>query len=220
MLATNHVLSGALIGALARRPMLAFGVGVASHFVLDAVPHWGKWGSHSRFMRVAVPDGLVSLAAMAAFTALAPADRRAAVAAGMTGALLPDINKPATLLRSGLAHAAFFSGFPARRSAGPCTSIQARLIRLNRLNSRVRVNAPRPDTRRPWPARRLRPHACARPAAGPAGVLIGRVQGRQRILRPGRRGNDQRRPEAGAFAHQRGHRLRRLTQAPAWEVTR
>ena len=97
MLATNHVLSGALIGALARRPMLAFGVGVASHFVLDAVPHWGKWESHSRFMRVAVPDGLVSLAAMTAFTALAPADRRAAVAAGMTGALLPDINKPATL---------------------------------------------------------------------------------------------------------------------------
>jgi hypothetical protein len=97
MLATNHVLSGALIGALVRRPMLAFGVGVASHFVLDSVPHWGKWESRSRFLRVAVPDGLVSLAAMTAFTALAPADRRAATAAGMTGALLPDINKPAML---------------------------------------------------------------------------------------------------------------------------
>ena len=93
MLATNHVLSGALIGALARRPMLAFGAGVASHFVLDSVPHWGKWESRSQFLRVAVPDGLVSLAAMTAFTALAPADRRAATAAGMTGALLPDINK-------------------------------------------------------------------------------------------------------------------------------
>ena len=82
MLATNHVLSGALIGALVRRPMLAFGAGVASHFVLDSVPHWGKWESRSRFLRVAVPDGLVSLAAMTAFSALAPADRRAATAAG------------------------------------------------------------------------------------------------------------------------------------------
>ncbi|HEX3195133.1 MAG TPA: hypothetical protein VHS30_35665 [Streptosporangiaceae bacterium] len=97
MLATNHVLSGALIGALARRPALAFGAGVASHFVLDTVPHWGNWESRSRFLRVAVPDGLVSLAAMTAFTALAPADRRAATAAGMTGALLPDMNKPASL---------------------------------------------------------------------------------------------------------------------------
>jgi hypothetical protein len=97
MLATNHVLSGALIGALARRPALAFGAGVASHFVLDWVPHWGKWESRSRFLRVAVPDGLVSLAAMAAFTALAPTDRRAATAAGMAGALLPDMNKPASL---------------------------------------------------------------------------------------------------------------------------
>ena len=45
MLLTNHVLSGALIGALARRPLPAFAAGVASHFVLDAVPHWGEWGS-------------------------------------------------------------------------------------------------------------------------------------------------------------------------------
>lgn len=97
MLATNHVLSGALIGALARRPAVAFGAGVASHFVLDWVPHWGKWESRSRFLRVAVPDGLVSLAAMTALTALAPADRRVATAAGMTGALLPDMNKPVSL---------------------------------------------------------------------------------------------------------------------------
>ncbi len=45
MLLTNHVLSGALIGALARRPLPAFALGVASHFVLDAVPHWGEWAA-------------------------------------------------------------------------------------------------------------------------------------------------------------------------------
>src|ERR1039457_4066186 len=58
VLLTNHVLSGALIGALARRPLPAFAAGVASHFVLDAMPHWGQWGSQRRFLRVAVPDGL------------------------------------------------------------------------------------------------------------------------------------------------------------------
>lgn len=97
MLLINHVLSGALIGALARRPRSAFAAGVASHFVLDAVPHWGEWGSRRRFLRVAVPDGLISLAAMGIFAVAAAPDRRAAVLAGMTGAALPDVDKPARL---------------------------------------------------------------------------------------------------------------------------
>jgi hypothetical protein len=97
VLLTNHVLSGALIGALARRPLPAFAAGVASHFVLDAVPHWGDWGSQRRFLRVAVPDGLISLATMGVFAAASPSDRRLAVLAGMTGAALPDIDKPTNL---------------------------------------------------------------------------------------------------------------------------
>jgi hypothetical protein len=97
VLLTNHVLSGALIGALARRPVPAFAAGVASHFALDAVPHWGDWGSIRRFLQVAVPDGLISLAAMGTLAALAPAERRPAVLAGMIGAALPDVDKPAKL---------------------------------------------------------------------------------------------------------------------------
>jgi hypothetical protein len=97
MLLTNHVLSGALIGTLARRPVPAFAAGVASHFVLDAVPHWGDWGSQRRFLQVAVPDGLVSLAVMAALTAASPPGRRAAILAGMAGAALPDADKPTTV---------------------------------------------------------------------------------------------------------------------------
>jgi hypothetical protein len=97
VLLTNHVLSGALIGALARRPAPAFAVGVASHFVLDAIPHWGDWGSQRQFMRVAVTDGLVSLAVMGALTAAAPAGHRAAMLAGMAGAALPDVDKPAKM---------------------------------------------------------------------------------------------------------------------------
>jgi len=97
VLLTNHVLSGALIGALVRRPVPAFAVAVASHFALDAVPHWGKWGTKRRFLQVAVPDGLISLAAMGALAALSPPERRPAVVAGMAGAALPDIDKPAVM---------------------------------------------------------------------------------------------------------------------------
>jgi len=97
VLLTNHVLSGALIGALARRPLPAFAAGVASHFVLDALPHWGQWGSRRRFLRVAVPDGLISLAVAGAVAAISPAERRVAVVAGMAGAALPDLDKPVIL---------------------------------------------------------------------------------------------------------------------------
>jgi hypothetical protein len=97
VLLTNHVLSGALIGALARRPLTVFAVGVASHFVLDAMPHWGEWSSQRHFLRVAVPDGLISLAVMSALAAAAPAGRRSAVLAGMAGAALPDLDKPGNL---------------------------------------------------------------------------------------------------------------------------
>ena len=98
MLITNHVLSGALIGAVTGRPAAAFALGAASHFALDAVPHWGDWdGDMSLFMRVAVRDGLTGLAVMGALTALAPPSARVAVLAGMAGAALPDLDKPSVM---------------------------------------------------------------------------------------------------------------------------
>jgi len=97
MLVTNHVLSGAVIGATVRRPIPAFVLGIASHFVLDTVPHWGQFGGGRGFLLVAVPDGLTGLAAMGAMAAIAPPDRRAAVLAGMAGAALPDLDKPSML---------------------------------------------------------------------------------------------------------------------------
>src|ERR1700749_2143193 len=86
MLVTNHVLSGAVIGAASRRrPGPAFTLGVLSHFALDAAPHWGKWRGRPSFMEVAVTDGLLGLAVMGTMTALAPRDARLAVLAGMGG---------------------------------------------------------------------------------------------------------------------------------------
>jgi hypothetical protein len=98
MLVTNHVLSGALIGAVTRRPGVALGAGIASHFVLDAVPHWGDWGDDtSLFLRVAVRDGLTGLAVMGTLAAAAPPRVRLAVIAGMVGAALPDLDKPSKM---------------------------------------------------------------------------------------------------------------------------
>src|SRR6201995_3341033 len=94
MLVTNHVLSGAVIGAATRRAAPAFALGVLSHFALDAIPHWGNWDGRPTFMEVAVPDGLAGLAVMGAMTTLAPPGRRIAVLAGMAGAALPDLDKP------------------------------------------------------------------------------------------------------------------------------
>ncbi len=94
MLITNHVLSGALVGRLARGPVSAFGLGLASHFVLDAIPHWG--GRDIRdVMGIAVTDGLVGLTAMAGVLAITDRQDRVRVLAGMTGACLPDLDKPA-----------------------------------------------------------------------------------------------------------------------------
>ncbi|MFL6116191.1 MAG: metal-dependent hydrolase [Catenulispora sp.] len=121
MLVTNHVLSGAVIGVATRRPLPAFLLGVASHFVLDSLPHWGKL-EDDHFFRVAVADGLTGLAAMGLVTRAVLTGGKAAgngsgrghgggqgttasrgrlavaVLAGMAGAALPDLDKPSELL--------------------------------------------------------------------------------------------------------------------------
>jgi hypothetical protein len=121
MLVTNHVLSGAVVGAAVRRPGLALGLGIASHFVLDAVPHWGKWDSDRHFLRVAAVDGLTGLAVMGAAVALSRPERRWAVAAGMVGAALPDVDKPTRVFFG-------FSPFPEP---------------VNELHRRIQDEAPR-----------------------------------------------------------------------------
>ena len=48
MTATNHALSGALIGLAVMQPILALPLAFVSHFMLDAVPHFGfdEHGGH------------------------------------------------------------------------------------------------------------------------------------------------------------------------------
>jgi hypothetical protein len=95
VLVTTHVFSGAVIGASAPTPGSALARGFVSHFALDAIPHWGTEGG--LLMRVAVPDGLVGLAAIGAVALASPPDRRTSVLAGVFGACLPDVDKPSVL---------------------------------------------------------------------------------------------------------------------------
>lgn len=92
MLITNHVLSGAVIGLVTPDVTSAFGRGFVSHFVLDAVPHFGIDEEH--LMRVAVPDGLVGLAAIAVIARATQRAQLLPVLGGIAGACLPDLDKP------------------------------------------------------------------------------------------------------------------------------
>jgi hypothetical protein len=95
---TNHVLSGVLIGRLLkRRPTTALLAGVASHLVLDAIPHWGCRSpepGRADFLTVAKRDGVLGLAAMASATLAVERPARAATVAAMAGAVFLDLDKP------------------------------------------------------------------------------------------------------------------------------
>ena len=92
MLITNHVLSGAVIGAVAPDVARPPRSGFLSHFVLDGLPHFGVDDEH--LLKVAVPDGLLGLAAIAVIARATPRDRLLPVLAGIFGACLPDLDKP------------------------------------------------------------------------------------------------------------------------------
>jgi hypothetical protein len=119
VLVTNHVLSGAMIGYAARGAPSAFGMGVASHLALDAVPHWGGHAIED-VMPVAVADGLSGLAAMTLATLAASSRVRLRVLAGMAGAALLDLDKPSLVFLG-------FSPFPSA---------------VDRLHGRVQREAP------------------------------------------------------------------------------
>lgn len=95
MFITNHALAGAVIGRAVRRPALAFGLGVASHICMDMVLHYGREGiDWDDFVEIARIDGLVGLGVCAGALAATPRRLRPAVAAGIAGACLIDMDKP------------------------------------------------------------------------------------------------------------------------------
>lgn len=64
MIAANHVLTGALIGAVVKEPALALPLALASHFALDSLPHFGfsSWEQrkkHKNLLEIIVGIDLV-----------------------------------------------------------------------------------------------------------------------------------------------------------------
>lgn len=63
MTTTNHALTGALIATVIKQPFLAIPLAFLSHFVCDALPHFGinmKFRSREMYIWLVV-DGLVAL---------------------------------------------------------------------------------------------------------------------------------------------------------------
>jgi hypothetical protein len=112
VLVTNHVLAGALIGNLAPGPVSAFAVGVASHFAMDALPHWGGYEIRD-VLHIAVVDGLVGASILLLVARATPRARRSRVVTGMLGAAFPDTDKPWDLFVGGSPFPAGFDRFHA-----------------------------------------------------------------------------------------------------------
>jgi hypothetical protein len=92
---TNHALAGAAIGAVVRRPVPAFIVGVASHVLMDMTLHFGEPDMrHDEFLRLARVDGTLGLCVTAAVAAAAPPSVRRSALVGLAGACLIDLDKP------------------------------------------------------------------------------------------------------------------------------
>jgi hypothetical protein len=96
--ATNHAATGALIAMAVKQPWLAIPFAFLSHFILDAIPHFGiheddviKRNGHWLFRTVVAADVLL---AVTLFIALPIAGRHTVawglILACMTSAFLPD----------------------------------------------------------------------------------------------------------------------------------
>lgn len=108
MLATNHVLVGGAIGAVAEKPVPAFAAGFLSHFLLDAIPHYGPGHNRHGYWFVFKVDATVSTVATLTLVALAPPEARVGALAGAVGSLFPDSDKPLRLLTGKARHPRWF----------------------------------------------------------------------------------------------------------------
>jgi len=91
MTGTNHIATGALIGATFTAPV-AMPLAVASHFAMDALPHFGNKGfsrRSKRFIAVVTIDIVIVMAITAAIIAFKPHHWQLMLAGGVL-AMAPD----------------------------------------------------------------------------------------------------------------------------------
>jgi hypothetical protein len=94
MTASNHVVAGALIAAAVPQAAVALPIAFLSHFVMDALPHYGDNNKHSwlnrNFKYVLAGDILLSLAFLTTLLVWQPANWLFYIIAGLV-AMSPDL---------------------------------------------------------------------------------------------------------------------------------
>ncbi|MCA9332481.1 hypothetical protein KDA00_01260 [Candidatus Saccharibacteria bacterium] len=91
MFASNHVITGAVIGSLVVNPVIAIPVAFCAHFVLDAFPHYGI-GDHTskKFLYTLSADAGLALALIVVIFVLQPQNWLLIIACGVSCAS-PDL---------------------------------------------------------------------------------------------------------------------------------
>lgn len=91
MFAINHAVTGAIIAVTVKRPELAVPLAFASHFVLDALPHYGGVAHTTRkFVNILGIDALLILTLLAFLVIDQPAHWQLAIACAVA-ASSPDV---------------------------------------------------------------------------------------------------------------------------------
>lgn len=93
MTATNHVIAGALVATYVHNPWVALPVAFASHFVFDAIPHFGIPGTKHddlKFFLMLATDMALAASILVALLVLHPANVYLIVACGIAAAS-PDL---------------------------------------------------------------------------------------------------------------------------------
>lgn len=91
MTATNHGLTGAVIGLSVNQPALALALALGSHFVLDSLPHFGNVSHTSRrFVLLLLADFIGIAFLLGGLVVLQPASWQLAVGCAVA-AMSPDI---------------------------------------------------------------------------------------------------------------------------------
>ncbi|OGY27522.1 MAG: hypothetical protein A3F33_00990 [Candidatus Woykebacteria bacterium RIFCSPHIGHO2_12_FULL_43_10] len=89
MLSTPHLLVGATVGSLSANPLLAFLAGIASHFIMDLIPHWEWKPSNPMYVFLAFFDFFFGAALL--FVLTINSSDPFLVWAGAMGGVFPDI---------------------------------------------------------------------------------------------------------------------------------
>ncbi len=93
MTGTNHVITGALIGAVVSSPIVAVPLAIASHFMLDALPHYGDRmvAKHSRGFHIFIIVDTVVTVGFLLFVLLTKPDHWPWMLVGGLMAMSPDL---------------------------------------------------------------------------------------------------------------------------------